>query len=272
MRCVIVIPVYSSSPSDEEIKSFIQCVTVLQKHDIFLVTFKELDCSIYENIANEASCVLRKKTFNKSYFTSISGYNKLCLSTTFYKEFENYQYMLIYQLDAWVFSDQLDYWVSKKYDFIGAPWFYKYKKGKEFEMLDIVGNGGFSLRRISFCLDVLSDNSRKPSLTPMGIIKTMDNPGTNILKIIARFIGFKNNMRYYLEGECEEDKVFASQNFTYKRKKWKYPTPLKASMFSFERNPSYLYEINQRRLPFGCHAYKKYEYDNFWKNHIKSDL
>jgi len=271
MKCVIVVPVYLENPSDEEMRSFAQCVNILQNHDIFLITFEGLDCSVYEKIANEASFTLKKKLFDKRFFTSVSGYNKLCLSSFFYQEFKEYEYMLIYQLDAWVFRDELDEWVEKGYDFIGAPWFYKYKKGKDFEMLDIVGNGGFSLRKISFCQKVLSNNSRMPLLTPRGVIRTMDNPGGNLLRIFCRLIGFKNNMRFFLEGECEEDKVFASQNYIFGKKKWKFPTPLEASKFSIERNPSYLFELNQCRLPFGCHAYKKYEYDSFWKKYIKCD-
>ena len=30
--------------------------------------------------------------------------------------------MLIYQLDAFVFQDDLAYWCQQNYDYIGAPW------------------------------------------------------------------------------------------------------------------------------------------------------
>ena len=34
-----------------------------------------------------------------------------------------------------------------------------------------------------------------------------------------------------------------------------------ALKFAFEVNPSYLYDINNEKLPFGCHAFEKYEYN-----------
>ena len=37
-----------------------------------------------------------------------------------------------------------------------------------------------------------------------------------------------------------------------------------AIKFSFEVMPSYLYKLNNNVLPFGCHAFEKYESD-FWK-------
>ena len=40
---------------------------------------------------------------------------------TLYSRFEKYEYMLIYQLDAFVFSDRLMEFVEAGYDYIGAP-------------------------------------------------------------------------------------------------------------------------------------------------------
>ena len=40
------------------------------------------------------------------------------------------------------------------------------------------------------------------------------------------------------------------------------------STLGFELEPRYLYNLNQKKLPFGCHAWEKHEPD-FWKNHIK---
>jgi GT2 family glycosyltransferase len=37
--------------------------------------------------------------------------------------------------------------------------------------------------------------------------------------------------------------------------------------FSFEKYPDYLYSIN-RKIPFGCHAWGKYEYNTFWEKFI----
>lgn len=46
------------------------------------------------------------------------------------------------------------------------------------------------------------------------------------------------------------------------------PTPEEAMHFAFDRFPKELYErIGQ--LPMGCHAWRKYEYNSFWKTIIE---
>lgn len=55
------------------------------------------------------------------HFVSVDSYNEMMLSPDFYRRFQVYDFMLIYQLDAFVFRDELDEWVAKDYDYIGAP-------------------------------------------------------------------------------------------------------------------------------------------------------
>lgn len=43
------------------------------------------------------------------------------LEADFYRRFGKYKYMLIYQLDAFVFSDKLLDFCEMGYDYIGAP-------------------------------------------------------------------------------------------------------------------------------------------------------
>ena len=59
--------------------------------------------------------------FNDTYFESIYGYNQLMLNVEFYEAFSK-KYILIYQTDAFIFKDDLNYWCEKDYDYIGAPW------------------------------------------------------------------------------------------------------------------------------------------------------
>jgi hypothetical protein len=49
----------------------------------------------YSNISVES--------FPKRYFENIEGYNELLLSASFYERFLDTKYILIYQLDAFVF-------------------------------------------------------------------------------------------------------------------------------------------------------------------------
>jgi hypothetical protein len=46
------------------------------------------------------------------------------------------------------------------------------------------------------------------------------------------------------------------------------PDVLTAAKFCFEIAPDYLYQLTDEKLPFACHAYKRYEYESFWKQFI----
>lgn len=154
--CVIVIPIYKSfdNLSDDEISSLFQIVKICKnKYEISIVCPNNLDISGYENIYNFS--------FNftdPSFFTSRYSYSNLCVDYNFYKSYEYYNYMLIYQLDSWCFSDKLEYFCSLGYDYIGA--IHKIKNIEDSDNGE-VGNGGLSLRKISSFLRVLENKNYK---------------------------------------------------------------------------------------------------------------
>ena len=154
-KCVVVVPVYKAVPKKSELASFKQVLTVLRNYDITVFTYQGLNLSVYE----KTSCDIKKnfsvEFFDKHYFESVSGYNSLCYKTDFYHRFSSYDYMLIYQLDAWVFRDELQYWCDKGYDYIGAPLFWSYSENNYTTKISSVGNGGFTLRRVSYCINIL---------------------------------------------------------------------------------------------------------------------
>ena len=150
---VVVIPIYKPVPDKLEKLSFEQCINVLP-YPISIVAPTSLDVSYYKQKSKQIFI----QRFDDDFFTSINSYNKLLLSKIFYKRFENFNYMLIHQLDAYVFKDELAFWCSNGYDYIGAPWFEDFKdKGEE---LWKVGNGGFSLRNIKSATKVLKKKGR----------------------------------------------------------------------------------------------------------------
>src|SRR5690606_20423643 len=104
--------------------------------------------------------------FDNAFFSSIDGYNQLMLTPDFYKTFLDFEFILICQTDAYVFKNDLDFWLDKGFDYIGAPWldsknkFFNHQwrfafnqvkkifgsKEKRYTHINKVGNGGFSLR------------------------------------------------------------------------------------------------------------------------------
>lgn len=153
-KCCVVVPVYRKNPVFFEQASLIQCVRVLGKErDICLVAPFGLDLSEYTALC--PGFKFRVKRLAKDFFTDINSYNQLCKRWEFYSSFKDYQYILIYQLDCWVFEDNLEYFMSLDYDYIGAPWL----TIEDNKITSVkCGNGGFSLRRVDKLEMVCKDN------------------------------------------------------------------------------------------------------------------
>ncbi|WP_051296212.1 DUF5672 family protein [Eisenibacter elegans] len=216
-----------------------------------------LDLTAYLEVAPRLKAVF----FDSSFFTSTIAYSKLLLSAFFYQTFAQYQYLLIYQLDAYVFKDELLYWCRQGYDYIGAPWLspesitknklhyfqatystvkpirfikkrFNFSQGRKI----FVGNGGFSLRNVKTHFKVCQ------SLRHIGI---------------------------YLDTlEHNEDiiwSIYVPCYFPF----YKIPHQEIALQFAFEELPQDAYKLNKDALPFGVHAWEKYD-PVFWEMFIQT--
>jgi hypothetical protein len=117
----VIIPFYRNEISANEKIALQQCKRILSNYPIIAVKPHGLTLTAGDGLINFTDTV----SFEDHYFENIAGYNKLMLSAEFYSRFLDYEYMLIYQMDTFVFKDQLNYWCSQNYDYIGAPWIRK---------------------------------------------------------------------------------------------------------------------------------------------------
>jgi len=201
--------------------------------------------------------------FKAEMLKTVSSYNCLCLSKKFYERFLGYKYMLIYQSDAYVFRNQLQFWTEQGYDYIGAPF---YKNNREpFDMHHwMVGNGGFSLRATKKCYAL----TKKIEFYHL-LIKVFDT--IRFKKLVFNFLiklGFNNLaiIQKIILNKYNEDYVFGVLSKSL-MKNFIVPPIEKAWQFSFEAHPSKLYTLNNNQLPFGCHGWEKYE-PEFWVKFI----
>lgn len=283
MSCVVVIPVYKDVPSGIERASIRQTFHVLGRHDIVFVTHEGCNLDEYAKLVENEAGTMRAELFDKGFFDSTAHYSDLCFYEEFYLRFGSYEYMLICQPDAWVFRDELDYWCSKGYDYIGAPLFFSRGKQRFTRIFYGVGNGGFSLRKIEHCLRIIRSDWHHILLKP-GILAKMywygflynEDYGRNRIRrlwllptCVAKMLGFRNTIAQLRENGCEEDLIYS----VWAKNAWgltcSVPDELEAARFSMEVNPEYLYDRIGGQLPFGCHAFEKWEYESFWKKHIK---
>jgi hypothetical protein len=252
-KVVIVIPFYRDSLSAYEIIALQQCQRILSAYTIIAVKPASLtlpDAARVCNFDNEES-------FSDNYFKSIAGYNRLLLSTEFYDRFVAYEYILIYQLDAFVFKDELGYWCNQNIDYVGAPWIRNKNDGllKRWELqlkanfytrfnikrkgvpssrqfMNKVGNGGFSLRRTK--------------------------------KFKELTISMQSQITFYLSNAAHEynEDMFWSIEVNRKQKLLNIPSWQTGLKFAFEFAPDRALIINGE-LPFGCHAWDRHV--DFWR-------
>jgi hypothetical protein len=251
-QVAVIIPVYKQNLNVNELISLRQCIKILKKYPIIFIGPNQLDKGIYEKTCNGV-VPFKWVSFENKYFSGIAGYNKLMLSAAFYKTFFNYKYLLIYQLDAYVFKDELSYWCDMGYDFLGAPNAPHSNDANEMQFLTSyqklvnivntilrtkhkisnVGNGGFSLRNTRKCYWLLT-----------------------VLSVKVMTWGSNNEDGFF--------KYWGNIFYPF----FKLPADKIALRFSVEHAPAASLKQLENVLPFGCHAFEKYE-PEFWKLYIK---
>ena len=269
-RCAIIIPIYTLNLSKNEMISLKQGFTQLAKYDIYFVVPND-DRAVE---IPRSLLPLKPKatiTFNANYFKSITGYNRLMMSPNFYNAFKGYEYVLIYQTDAYVFSGNLDYWCEKGYDYVGAPWFKTKEYQSDLEKAFIgVGNGGLSLRKTNSMLKVL--NTFKyiySSKECIQFLKSKKDVGTikKILSLIKSFTVSNNFHHLFNNFGNNEDYfwgIYVPKSFAW----YKTPDMTTGLQFSFEKRVAESYELNNKSLPMGCHKWWNDDVIDFWKVHI----
>lgn len=246
----VVIPVYTQSLSGRHLASFKHNIEVLSRYPIAIVAPQGLDISAIEALAPQ--CEVIRVSPNWLGNNGIAGYNNMMLSKEFYQLFSDCEYILICQTDVWIFSDELEQWCSRGYDYIGAPWSkrriyslpiisqYLWLRCKLFrregklmrqDYFNKVGNGGLSLRKIDSFLDACD----------------------RYAEIIADFKQHRGTL-------YNEDWFWSLMP-----KEFKYPSFNTALGFSFDVHPTICHKLSGGKLPFGCHGWFKKRNIGFWQ-------
>ena len=265
----VVIPIWKPDLDKNEEISFRQCLSTLQNYPIIAVTYRGLDLrAVYSVIKDFKDVDFNIEIFPSKFFAGISGYNSLMLSIQFYDRFKEYDYILVSQLDSFVFRDELSHWVSQGYSYIGAPWLEGYDSAPIDAEVKGVGNGGFSLRRVNDHLKVLK--KLKYIIAPTQAASIVgESDRFQRLPYIGRLIinmTVANNTFYLFNDWSGYEDLFwnrCSELFTW----FKIPAWEIAAKFSVEMHPQ-KFITDENDIPFGCHAWWKHNME-FWEPHIE---
>jgi hypothetical protein len=250
--------------ADEEI-SLASIRKYLSGYGISFAAPESLDLSKIQRYGESA------ERFPDEFFSGIDGYNRLLKSSLFYNRFESYEYILIAQLDCLIFSSNLEKWISHGWDYLAAPWFKGFSENHAAGLWR-VGNGGLSLRRVPSYLRVLKQLVVAGSIYPRWgyyAWKPLESIEAGFYRKISVICGLNPFSKYdSVEDELKKFRYNEDVFWSIEAQKFdpffKVATAKEALPFAFEVDPCWAYEENIRRLPFGCHAWAKYD-RTFWE-------
>ena len=234
----VLVPIYRSSLDPLEKYSLDHSVSVLAGRTVIFIGPKTLDAGYI----SEHFPTIPFHPFDAPCFESVAEYSRLLLSPSFYERYSDHEFVLILQTDAIVLRDELDFWCSQPFDYIGAPWPNGYELfvnlglfegnfGKRVKVQ--VGNGGLSLRRVSKCISLLRE--------------------FEIAINVFDFTGSNEDLFFSVMGSLSNDFVV--------------PNEITASRFSMELGPTYYHHVNGGHMPMGGHAWWRHE-PEFWTAHL----
>lgn len=267
-RVAIVVPLSNRTdllPS--ELTSLRHLQAHLQNYDKFFIAPPELDVAVHTGF--------QIRCFPNRFFGSAKAHNRLLVWPGFYQAFLNYEFILIYHLDALVFSDQLSYWCDQEYDYIAPPWL-KHPGAPYSDNIEFagkVGCGGFSLRRVRSFLRVLQSGKRIFDSDAQwrrrhGKKSVFAKIGHLPKKYIKRSRYFSGIRREILLRYLPEDSFWANRA-TFYHPGFKVASVETAVHFGFETLPRDCFAMTGGKLPFGCHAWERYDPD-FWQPFVRN--
>ena len=219
----VVIPLHRLPLAPTEEASLRQLRHHLLCHDRILIAPESLDTHVLG---------LPTRRFADSWFASVESYSRLLLTREFYDAFEDYEQILVHQLDCLVFSSDLVQWCQRGWDYAGAPWFSNHGPGPA-GGLWAVGNGGLSLRRVA---------------------------------ALRRILG-REDVAGFLADHSPPEDMFWSFDAPRFDPAFRIPTPREAAAFAVESSPRHCFELNGNALPFGCHYWPRIDPD-FWRTFL----
>jgi len=200
----------------------------------------------------------RIEVFPAFYFETFLANNRLMTSEIFYRRFQDYDQMLLVHADVLLLKP-LDPLLKVRYpwSYAGAPWV-GYRPGGRLK-LECVGNGGFSMRRIPDFLDVLTGSS-----IPFFPQHTTFHKGLALWACLlgchaARFN--RERLSHVMNRHEILEDVYWSKVAQALSRRYTVAPIREAMALSYESFPAYVHSQNHGRLPYGVHAWWRFDVD-----------
>ena len=255
-KVTVVIPLYREALPEFELQLLLNNLNVLKAHKITFVIPDNMNIGqLSEQFNIDKYDIVRVSEQWLGKINGIAGYNQMMTSGEFYGLFSDSEYILICQTDVYVFSDELDYWCDKGYDYIGAPW----PKRKSYDNIFI-----------KLYLQLRSRlTSRKKGLLRQDLFNKVGNGGFSLRKVDSSIMATDKYAQEVMRFAAGKGHLFHEDVFwAMVPEEFNYPTFSEALRFSFDVKPEYCYELNGGKLPFGCHGLTNGRIFKFWEDKI----
>lgn len=246
---VVVVPAYRAQLNQYEAVSLRHLCAHLSHHRIVMVKPSSLA---------PWRADFEYESFDDAFFGGRLGYNRLMLSADFYERFRAHSHILVYQLDALVFRDDLIEWCQAGFDYVGASWYpeliERYEGFRWRYAAEGCGNGGFSLRRVDAFLRHLRGRRGVAAQAYAELVR--GDPARAAL--LWKYRRQLRPDRYEAHESLNED-VYWGIFAPFFDPSFKVASAQDGDRFAFEYAPAELYRKTGGSLPFGCHAWYKFE-------------
>jgi hypothetical protein len=255
---IILIPVHKQVPSDLEAISLRQCGRCLARKALALIAPAGLDLSRYHEFVPSAR-VIRVEA---KWMNSVRSYNRMMINPIIYRSVSHHSHILVHEPDAIVLRDELDFWCEQPYDYIGAPWFEGYENAKPDAPLLGVGNFGFSLHRPAVMLKILRERQRWYGRAELrrDLSRILRAGEADRLIRVLRGLGKGGTLRGASKIYEENCDIFWGRLAPRLVRNFRVAPPEVALKFSWEVVPSRCYTLCNGNLPFGLHAWARYDF------------
>ena len=259
-HAAVVTPIYKPSLDQDEALALAHNLKTLDQSPWILI-HPPSNRSLIEAIRRQHPHIfITSIELEAHHFGSIESYNKMLLSSFFYRQFEPYTHILIAQLDTLIFANHLSDWLALGYAYLGSPWYLGIDNPKQPLQWLGGGNGGLSLRHVQASLEVLA----RPRWLYRAIrrYEHQSLPGEWLraeLRALRQLLERSN-------GRSSTPKMYEDLFWSFIAPRI-YPAfsvapPEIAIDFAWELYPREHYE-QFGQLPFGCHAWQRYD-RAFW--------
>jgi hypothetical protein len=259
----VVVLVFTHKPTLEwhEVIAYRQCFRMLGKHPIRLVCPQGMDTALYRELVPTVEI----DSIAPRWLSSLRNYNRLKVKPFLYQRYSAYEFILTYELDAFVFRDDLEAWCDQSWDYIGAPWFEEYSEATLDAKPLGVGNSGFSLRRTEPMIRM--SRSLRYQKPPGELFRAWRAGETRLASVLSS-LTYRNNFYGPLNNYPGHEDRFWCEVAAPRFPEFKIAPYEAARRFSFEANPRRLFEECGSALPFGCHKWMNHDLE-FWKPHLE---